>query len=220
MVKKNKDTNPNPLKTFILGLFTFDRGDGFSGYDLGKIMEDMYFDHYIKGNRTALYYHLKSLDKNKLVKSKSIKDSNRPERTIYKITTKGQAKLGSMITELLENIQDYYFDLDAIMPFLLLVDKKKILELINKQIASKKEYLKYIDEVTIPRIKSAPLIDLNPFSLLIPEHHRLHYEAEVAFLEKFYKMVEDIDFSKNIAEILKRNNENKRKKLDDKKIRI
>ena len=116
-----------------------------------------------------------------------------------------------MIIKTLENSQEYYFDLDAIMPFLLLVEKKKILELIKAQITVRKEYLKYIEEETIPRIKSAPIIDLNPFSLLIPEHHKLHYQAEITFLQKFYKMVEEIDFSKNITEIMKRNMEIKAK---------
>ncbi len=42
-----------------------------------------------------------------------------------------------------------------------------------------------------------------PFSLLIAEHHKLHYQAEIKFLEKFYEMVDEVDFTRNIAEIIK-----------------
>ena len=90
--------------------------------------------------------------------------------------------------------------------------KKDLLQQIKKQIEIREELLDYIEKTTIPRIKSNPLIDLNPFTLLIADHHKLHNLAEIEWLKKFRDMVESIDFAKNISEIIER-----RKKMEKQK---
>lgn len=198
-----KNSKSSPLRTFILGLITLFEGEELSGYELGKIAKDWHFENYIKASQASFYYHLKQLDKEGFFESTTIKDSNRPERMVYKFTPKGRAETINQMTNQLEFIQNYYFDIDSVLPFLLMLNKQKILKLIKKQIEAREDNLKFLKETTEPRIKSAPFFDLNPFSILIAEHHQLHYQAEIKFLEKFYEMIDKVDFAKNIAEIIK-----------------
>ena len=53
---------------------------------------------------------------------------------VYKFTPKGRGETINQLTNQLEFIQDYYFDIDSVMPFLLMLNKRKILKLIEKQI--------------------------------------------------------------------------------------
>lgn len=214
-----KNSKSSPLRTFILGLITLYEGDEISGYELGKIARDWHFENYIKASQASFYYHLKQLDKEGFFESTSIKDSNRPERMVYKFTSKGRDETINQLTSQLEFIQNYYFDIDSVIPFLLMLNKRKILKSIKRQIEGREDKLKFLKEVTVPRIKSAPFTDLNPFSLLIAEHHKLHYQAEIKFLEKFYEMVDGVDFAKNIAEIIKRRSSMEKSGNQDRKNR-
>ncbi len=197
----------SPLKTFILGVMArFNRE--LTGYELSKIAKEWRFDHYIENaSQASFYYYLKQLEKNGFISSKPVKDSNRPERMLYNLTRKGRNQMMSEFYEISNYKQDFYFDLDTLMPFLLFMDKPKILKSIYGQIEHRKKFLRYIEEETIPRMKTHPYLDLDPFILLIAEHHKLHYECEIEFLKKFYETVNNIDFSKNIEKISKKSQE-------------
>lgn len=206
---------PIPLKIFILGVMArFNRE--LTGYELSKIAKEWRFDHYIENaSQASFYYYLKQLEKNGFISSKPVKDSNRPERMLYNLTQKGRNEIMSELYKIINYKQDFYFAIDTIMPFLLFMDKHRILKSIDGQIEHRKKFLRYIEKETIPRMKTHPYLDLDPFILLIAEHHKLHYECEIEFLKKFYEKVDNIDFLKNIDKISKKSQEMENKSSED-----
>jgi DNA-binding PadR family transcriptional regulator len=195
---------PNPLKTYILGVMSlFDKE--LSGYELNKIAEEWRFDHYIENaSQSSFYYHLKQIEDDGIIESTIKKDSSRPERIEYQITPKGTEKLITELYSLLDFKEDFYFKIDVVMPFILFLEKKKILDAIENQINHRKEQLNHLDTATLPYMKERFFIKFSPFILLIAEHHKLHYEAEIQFLTHFASMIREIDFEKSINEINKR----------------
>lgn len=199
-----------PLKTFILGVLNTYAHD-MSGYDLIKVANEWRFDHYIKATNASFYYALEQLEKDDFVKIVGTKQKeNRPEQTIYKLLPKGRNEFIEQIFHFLKTNQDYYYDIDAVTPFIslfgLLKNKDDILKYIKKQIESRKQKNDYLDEGE-KFIRSHYLFDVNPFMILPLDHFRLHNEIEIKWLGMFYDMVDGVDFEKNAKEIMKRREE-------------
>ncbi len=197
-----------PLEVFILGVFnTYQKP--MSGYELIKVSIDWRFDHYIEASSNAsFYYTLKKFKKKGFIEEiGSEQDENRPEKTIYKLLPKGREEFFKQMKYYLNNLQEFYFNIDAITPFILLYGffrgKKELIESNEHQIRERTKLFKKIEEGK-KYVESNILFDLNPFTILALEHYELHNEAEIKWLEKFQNMVREIDFKKNISEIPKR----------------
>lgn len=196
-----------PLEVFILGVFnTFQKP--MSGYELIKLSKEWRFDHYIEASSNAsFYYTLKKFKKNGLIEElRSEQDENRPEKTMYKLLPKGRQEFFQQMDHFLTHQQQFYFDIDAITPFILLYGyfkgKNAILDLIDERI-EKREQL--FDKIAQGKkyVRSTPIFHLNPFEILALEHTKLHNNAEIEWLKKFKQLVEEVDFKKNIEEIAK-----------------
>jgi len=199
-----------PLKAFILGVLnTYNQN--MSGYDLIRIAKEWNYDHYIKATKASFYYTLSQLEDEKLIKEVGSKQTeNRPEQTIYQLLPKGRKEFIEQMDYFLETSQDYYFDLDAVSPFLalygILKKKTEILDSLMRQIKSRKDLLKHLEEGS-DLVKQHYLFDVNPFMILPLEHFKVHNEVEIKWLENFYKMVEDSNFEENAKEIMRRRKE-------------
>ncbi len=196
-----------PLKTFILGVFvTYDKE--MSGYDLIKVAKEWRYDHYIESTKSSFYYTLGKLDKENLIRQVRYKqEGNRPEQSVYKLTSQGKKEFFTQMTHYLNEIQDFYFNLDCVTPFVLifgfLKDKKFLLNSIKTQIETRENLkVKITDGKRL--VQSHELFDVNPFMILALEHFKLHNNAELAWLKQFYKMVDKTDFQQNIREIMAR----------------
>jgi len=197
-----------PLEVFILGVFnTYQKP--LSGYELIKISKEWRFDHYIEASSNAsFYYTVKKFKTNGLIKEiGSEQDQNRPEKTIYKLLPKGREEFNKQMKYYLNQVEEFFFNIDAITPFILLYGffkgKQKIINALETQIQERIEKFEKIEEGK-NYVKDNIIYDLNPFTILALEHYRFHNEAEIKWLEKFRKMANDVDFKKNISEIPKR----------------
>lgn len=197
-----------PIKAFILGVMnTIPKP--MSGYELISFAKEWRYDHYIKATNASFYYSLKQLEKEDFIKEIGSKQKgNRPEQTIYKLLNKGKKELHAQISYFLSQVKEFYFEIDAITPFILLYGatngKQQIIEFINTQIEKRKKMFKHADEGE-QLVQSHYLYDLSPFYILPLKHWRLHNEAELKWLEYFKKMVEDIDdFREQYSKTIKR----------------
>jgi DNA-binding PadR family transcriptional regulator len=203
-----------PLKIFILGVFaTYNKP--MSGYDLIKVAQEWRFDHYIKASsKASFYYSLTSLEKENLVEELGSKqEGNRPEQTIYQLLPIGREVFIEQMDHYLRKVEPFYFDMDVIVPFVLLIGfqrgKDFILEALTKQIKQREEKFKMIDE-GMEYATSRPSYQFNPFQTLALDHYRLHNQAEIDWLRKFYNMVEKTDFEKNIKNIAAQSKEKRK----------
>jgi DNA-binding PadR family transcriptional regulator len=196
------------LKAFILGVMnTIPKP--MSGYELISYAKDWRYDHYINATNASFYYTLKQLKDEGFIKELGSKqEGNRPEQTIYKLVSKGRKEFQNQMAHFLNSVQNFYFDIDVITPFLLLfgssVGKEYIIKSINKQIEVRQKSFKHADEGE-EFVKSHFLYDLSPFYILALKHWRFHNEAEIKWLQYFKTMVDGIEnFKENYNETIKR----------------
>ncbi|MHA1844848.1 MAG: PadR family transcriptional regulator [Promethearchaeota archaeon] len=203
MVKKRF----TPLKTFILGVFiTYNKE--MSGYELIKTAEEWRYDHFINATKASFYYTLKKLQKEGYIKEKEIKkEGNRPEQTIYTLNPKGRKEFEKQMEYFLNKVEELYFDLDVITPFILLFgfskSKEYLINALNKQIKTRKKYNQHVNEGK-RYVQSHELYGLNPFMILPIQHFELHNNAEIQWLIQFRELIKNIDFEANIKKIMKK----------------
>jgi len=190
-----------PLKVFILGVMnTIPKP--MSGYELISLAKEWRYDHYIKATKASFYYTLKNLEDDGFIKEVGSKQKgNRPEQVIYKLLNKGKNEFQEQISYFLNYIQEIYFDIDALTPFVILFGsfsgKQIIMDSIDKQIKERQKMFKLADDGE-QFIKSHFLYELSPFYILPLKHWRLHNEAEIKWLEDFKEMIENIDDFKEL----------------------
>ena len=190
-----------PLKVFILGVMnTIPKP--MSGYELISLAKEWRYDHYIKATKASFYYTLKNLEDDGFIKEVGSKQKgNRPEQVIYKLLNKGKNEFQEQISYFLNYIQEIYFDIDALTPFVILFGsfsgKQIIMDSIDKQIKERQKMFKLVDDGE-QFIKSHFLYELSPFYILPLKHWRLHNEAEIKWLEDFKEMIENIDDFKEL----------------------
>jgi len=199
-----------PLKTFILGVMNTYNEKNMSGYELIKLSREWRYDHYIKSTKASFYYALKQLERENCIKVIGSKRSkNRPDQTIYKLTPKGRKEFNEQMIVFLKQNQDFFFDIDSTTPFILLFGainkdgKEVILDCIKNQINYRKSLYNQFEEGE-KFIKSNENFDLLPFMILALQHSEFHNDAEIKWLEAFYKMVDGIDFEENTKMLMKR----------------
>jgi len=195
------------LKSFILGVMnTIPKP--MSGYELIALAKEWRYDHYIRATNASFYYTLKQLEADGFIREVGSKqEGNRPEQIIYKLLNKGKKEFQEQISYFLNQVQETFFELDAVTPFILLFGavngKQSILDSLNKQINERKNMVKHADEGE-KFVRSHYLYDLSPFYILPLNHWRFHNEAEIKWLESFKEMVGSIeDFREQYNKIIK-----------------
>ncbi|MBD3193289.1 MAG: hypothetical protein GF308_21825 [Candidatus Heimdallarchaeota archaeon] len=173
-----------------------------SGYDLIKIAEEWRFSHYIRASSKASFYYALTTMKEEgfLEELGSKQKGNRPEQTIYQLNKKGKEIFIEQMDYYLKKVDSFYFDIDIVTPFVLLLGvlqgKEFILKSIKQQIEKREEKFNEIDN-GMDYATSHPMYQFNPFQTLALEHYRLHNQAEIDWLKHFHKMVEEMDFEQN-----------------------
>lgn len=196
------------LKAFILGVMN-QITKPMSGYELITLANEWHYDHYINATNASFYYTLKQLEGEGFIKEGGTKqEGNRPEKTIYRLTNKGRKEFQEQIKHFLTEIQDIYYDIDSIMPFITLfgsiIGKEFILDSINKQIEKIRAMFKHTDEGE-KIVTSHFSYEFSPFNILPLKHWKLHAEAEIKWLKIFKELIESIDdFKENYQKFIKK----------------
>ncbi|MFW9988113.1 MAG: PadR family transcriptional regulator [Candidatus Odinarchaeota archaeon] len=209
-----------PLKTFILGVMnTIPKP--MSGYELISIANEWYYDHYINATNASFYYALKQLQREDFIReSGTWQEGNRPEKKIFRLTSKGRKEFFEQMKHFLMESQDFYFDIDATMPFITLfgsnIDREFFFDTIDNKIVKLKESLKHAEEGE-KTVTSHFSYKYNPFNILPLKHWKLHCEAEIKWLEFFKERVESItDFKELFQNFVKKSIElNQEEKKND-----
>lgn len=127
------------VKLVILGLLM--EGNKHP-YEIQQTINERQMKHYIKLASGSLYYAFDTLEKDKLVKVVDvIRETNRPEKTVYSITDAGKEEFERLYFEQLLKKEHMHRPVYAALSFTSYVDQEKVASALEKKIEETAAYL-------------------------------------------------------------------------------
>ena len=150
-------------------------------YELGKQLKETGKDRNIKFNRGSLYMVVEQLRKAGFVaEQETVKDTQRPERTVYALTDEGRAELYDWMRELVRDPVHEYPQFGVALSLISVLDPMEAVELLN---ARADRLTKDIDETraTVAKV----IADGVEWIFLVEEEYRISLlEAELRLVER------------------------------------
>ncbi|WP_017729101.1 PadR family transcriptional regulator [Halalkalibacterium ligniniphilum] len=146
------------LKACILGLLSL---QNMTGYELNKTFESS-ISYNWSSSRTQIYTALRSLDKNGLVESDLIVQHTKPNKKVYRITSKGR----NFLEEWLLSPTDSSFAKDEFLIrvfFANHLDNNKALLILEQNLASMESQVQKLNEI---RTEITNQASSDPFQLM------------------------------------------------------
>ncbi|SDW60033.1 transcriptional regulator, PadR family [Marininema mesophilum] len=141
------------VRLVILGLLM--EGDKHP-YEISQVMKERVMDHYIKLPKGSLYYAITQLEKKEYIKViETVRECNRPEKTIYRITEAGREEFQRLLIQQFTSSERRYHPLYAALAFAKLGDPLQIAEMLRIQMEEIKagvEGMERIYEEHIPQV--------------------------------------------------------------------
>ena len=150
-------------------------------YELGKQLKDTGKDRNIKFNRGSLYMVVEQLRKAGFVaEQETVKDTQRPERTIYALTDTGRDELHDWMRELVRDPAHEYPQFGVALSLISVLDPVESVELLK---ARAEALTKDLDETRAMVGKATA--DGVQWIFLVEEEYRMSLvEAELRLVEK------------------------------------
>jgi DNA-binding PadR family transcriptional regulator len=150
-------------------------------YEMASTMRERGKEQSIKLNYGSLYTVVDSLAKNGLIEAmEATREGRRPERTVYRLTEAGRARLDSWMSELLAEPVKEYPQFEAALSLLPVLHPDTVLDLLRtrirllqKEIAQTRLMLGIAHGAGLPRLL-----------LIEGEYHVAMREAELSWVER------------------------------------
>ncbi|MGG1517391.1 PadR family transcriptional regulator [Paenibacillus oryzisoli] len=124
------------MKLVILGLLM---ETNRHTYDIRQTMKERGMHNYMKLQDGSLYYAMDQLHKEGLVEAlEVVRETNRPEKTIYQITEEGRRKFQDLLMHQLHEEIKHYHPLYVALPFTVHGDQSKIANILEHKILEQK----------------------------------------------------------------------------------
>jgi len=147
----------NPLAFAVLGSLS---ERPMHPYEISTTLRARGKDQSIKMNYGSLYSVVAALEKNSFIEAReTIRDGNRPERTVYQITDAGQAEFTDWLTELIGTPSREFHPLEAGLAYLpglkpdrtveLLEQRAKVIDAEIEELTAAHDHM---DSMAFPRI--------------------------------------------------------------------
>ncbi|MEW5758788.1 MAG: helix-turn-helix transcriptional regulator [Candidatus Omnitrophota bacterium] len=125
----------------------------------------------------SIYYPLRKLEQNNLIAKKTAKVGRRPEKYVYELTEKGQARFDELLEKSFLEIQKPFIDIDIPLYFLKFADSVRA----KKRLRARIMFIKKIEH-NLEEIKKK--YEAKPNIKIILEHDIHLVRAEIEFLAK------------------------------------
>jgi DNA-binding PadR family transcriptional regulator len=169
------------MKLVILGLLM--EGECHP-YEIRQKMIEREMNRFIKIKDGSLYYAIDMLKKDGWIEPVgTIRDSNRPEKTIYRITDAGRDGFQKLLLEQLEADAPFVHPMHTALPFVHHGDQRKIADVIERKLAQTKEWTERMMQVYQEHI---PIVPRAVLHLMIAG-----YEHGLASVRWFERLLED-----------------------------
>jgi DNA-binding PadR family transcriptional regulator len=124
----------NPLAFAVLGSLS---ERPMHPYEISTVLRARGKDQSIKVNYGSLYSIVSALEKHGFIEAlETIREGNRPERTVYQITAAGQAEFSDWLTELVGTPSREFHPLEAGLAYLPGLPPDRAVELLEQRLAA------------------------------------------------------------------------------------
>ncbi|RDI27698.1 PadR family transcriptional regulator [Lentzea flaviverrucosa] len=170
-------------------------------YELGKQLKDTGKDRNIKFNRGSLYMVVEQLRKAGFVaEQETVKDTQRPERTIYALTDTGRAELHDWMRELVRDPVHEYPQFGVALSLISVLDPVEAVELLEARAGA---LTKDLDETR--GMVGKATADGVQWIFLVEEEYRMSLlEAELRLVRKLTAELAKAEYQHTWREIFGR----------------
>lgn len=152
-------------------------------YEIRQTMKERGMNNYMKLQDGSLYYAMDQLHKDGLVEAHEVvRDTNRPEKTIYQITAAGKLKFQELLVEQLHEEIKHYHPLYVALPFTVHGDQAKIADILENKILAQKMVMNKMKSLYQEHISIVPRVVLQ---MMVGTYKRAF--SELKWLEQLQK---------------------------------
>ena len=186
MAKRRKVANPLALAV-LAWLMT----GPMHPYELGRRLQETGMDRSVKFNRGSLYMVVEQLRKaGFVVEQETVRDSQRPERTVYALTDDGRTELYDWMRELVAEPQHEYLQFGVALSLLSVLPPVEAVELLARRLASLVSSVEDIRRT----IRSATEGGVGWIFLIEEEYRLTVLDAESAFVAGLMKSLQQPEY--------------------------
>ena len=174
------------IPLYILGLLL--RFGPQHGYQIRKLILDQLSD-FTQIKLPTIYYHLERMEADGYLMASTEKPGSRPEKTVYTITEKGIQEFKNLLDQLLEFEYKPLFSFDGAFFFSDHLDTEKLISSLQAYENRLQESIESIKRHREETLQFIP-IDMRTPAGIIFNHHELHYQAELKWVQETLNQVE------------------------------
>ncbi|MEU4297949.1 PadR family transcriptional regulator [Kitasatospora aureofaciens] len=195
MAKRRKVSNPLALAVLAeLG------AEPMHPYEMGRRLKEHGKDRNIKYNRSSLYMVVEQLRKAGFVaEQETVRDTQRPERTVYAVTPEGQAELQDWMREWIAEPQEEYPAFGVALCLLVVLPTEESAELLGRRM----EALDARIGTSRAMLRKAEDMGVHPMFVVEEEYALALLEAERRYTENLIRQIGDPDFNRTLQEFMR-----------------
>lgn len=168
------------VKLVILGLLI---EKAMHPYEVQQLVKERQMKHYIKLASGSLYYAFEQLEKQGFVEvSDIVRNTNRPEKTIYRITESGKEEFQQQLLEQMSKKEHMHRSLYASLAFASYGETDKMTRILKKRIEETKSFLEKMKKLYEVKCKQESASKMYIIAGAI-----MHTETELRWLEQLYE---------------------------------
>ncbi|MFI9158637.1 PadR family transcriptional regulator [Kitasatospora aureofaciens] len=194
MAKRRKVSNPLALAVLAeLG------AEPMHPYEMGRRLKEHGKDRNIKYNRSSLYMVVEQLRKAGFVaEQETVRDTQRPERTVYAVTPEGQAELQDWMREWIAEPQEEYPAFGVALCLLVVLPTEESAELLGRRL----EALDARIDTSRAMLRKAEDMGVHPMFVVEEEYALALLEAERRYTENLIRQIGDPEFNRTLQEFM------------------
>lgn len=139
----------------------------------------------------TIYYHLEKMEAAGLITAENVKDSVRPEKKVYSISSSGCERFQTLLGKILKMEYRPTFEVDGALYFSDHLKEDVFLKALEQYEVDLKNSLDRIEEHR--RILNEIPEEMQVAADLIFLHHRMHYQAELTWAQEAKSRFQKID---------------------------
>ncbi|MFF0869430.1 PadR family transcriptional regulator [Nonomuraea sp. NPDC003560] len=193
MEKRRKVANP-----LALAVLAFLLVEPMHPYELGRRLQETDKDKSFKYNRGSLYMVVKQLAKaGFIVERETVRDTERPERTLYELTGEGRAELYDWLRELVSTPQEDYPHFGVALSLISVLDPAEAVGLLERRAAAMTA-----QRAELARTAEAARTGGVAWVFLVEDDYRLAVlDAELAFVARLIESLSAPDYARTWHEM-------------------
>ncbi|MFI9597179.1 PadR family transcriptional regulator [Nonomuraea sp. NPDC052265] len=193
MEKRRKVANP-----LALAVLAFLLVEPMHPYELGRRLQETDKDKSFKYNRGSLYMVVKQLAKaGFIVERETVRDTERPERTLYELTGEGREELYDWLRELVSTPQEDYPHFGVALSLISVLDPAEAVGLLERRAAALSA-----GRAALARTADAARAGGVAWVFLVEDDYRLAVlDAELAFIARLIESLSAPDYARTWHEM-------------------